>query len=159
MVNDLVRGAISGVVGTTLMSEILAFAKSAGFFPDEIPHKQIVENAAEKVGVADELSGGAMEATWITQHFIYGTVAGSVYGLVQNRLKLPGALVPASAVFGLALWAIGFGGWAPLAGLYPGPTEDQPRKQGAEIFAHLVYAGVTATMFWMLNKARQSKVY
>jgi hypothetical protein len=154
MLQDAVRGAIAGVVGTTLMSEILAFAKSAGLFPDEIPHKEIAENLEEKTGIGDDLPEPANEAAWISQHFLYGTAAGAVYGLVQGRLKQRGAFIPAGIVFGLALWAIGFSGWAPLAGLYPPPAKDDKRKQGAEIFAHLVYGGVTATMDWMLSKQR-----
>lgn len=154
VVSDMARGAISGVVGTTLMSEMLAFAKSSGLFPAEIPQRQIVESLEKKAGIEGKLPEGAKEAAWISQHFAYGTAAGAVYGLVQGRLRMPGAFVPAGVVFGLLLWAIGFGGWAPLAGLYPKPSEDDKRRLGAEVGEHLVYGGVTATLFWMLGRQR-----
>ena len=156
VVSDMARGAISGLVGTTLMSEMLAFAKSSGLLPAEIPQRQIVESLEKKAGIEDKLPEGVKEAAWISQHFAYGTVAGAVYGLVQGRLGMPGAFIPAGVVFGLLLWAIGFGGWAPLAGLYPKPSEDDKHRLGAEVFAHLVYGGVTATLFWMLGRQRTS---
>ncbi len=152
MMHDAARGAISGAVGAILMSEVLAFAKNAGMFPGEIPHKQIFEQAERKVGLDDNIPDAVSEASWITNHFIYGTVAGVVYALLQRQLKQEKAFIPAGVVLGLSLWAIGFGGWAPLAGLYPSPGEDQKRGQGAEIAAHLVYGGVTATMHWMLGR-------
>ena len=156
MLEHIAYGAVSGAVGTTLMSEVLAFARSAGLFPDEIPQEQIFEAAERKAGLSDAIPDAISEAGWISNHFSYGAVAGAVYGLLQGKvIRMPGAFVPAGAVFGLALWAIGFGGWAPLAGLYPPPTEDQPRKQWAEIAAHLVYGGATATLYWMLNRSRQ----
>lgn len=156
MINDAARGALSGAVGTTLMSEILAFARSAGLFSGQFPHQQIYEMAEQKVGLDDNIPDAVSEVSWITNHFIYGTVAGVVYSLLQRQLKQEKAFIPAGIVLGLSLWAIGFGGWAPLAGLYPSPGKDQKRRQGAEIAAHIVYGGVTATMHWMLGRMPQS---
>lgn len=155
MLNDALRGAISGAVGTTLMSEILAFARSGGLIAGEIPHKEIVENFERKTGLDEVLPEAVTEVSWITQHFVYGTVAGMVYGLIQSKIKMSGAFVPAGITFGLSLWAIGFGGWAPLAGLYPSPAEDEKRTLWSEVAAHLVYGGVAATMYWMLGRQQR----
>lgn len=154
MLQDALRGAISGAVGTTLMSEILAFARTAGFFPRGIPQEQIGEGLQDKAGIGDALPEGAQEAGWITAHFMYGTVAGAVYGVLLGRLRLRAAFVPAGAVLGLSLWALGFAGWAPLAGLYPALGEDDGRQVGAQVAAHLVYGGVTSTLFWLLGRSR-----
>lgn len=154
MLSDALRGAISGAVGTTLMSELLAFGKSGGFIVGEIPHKEIVENFERKTGLDDDIPDALSEVGWITQHFLYGTVAGAVYGVIQGRIRMSHAFIPAGVVFGLSLWAIGFGGWAPVAGLYPPPAEDDKRTLGTELAAHLLYGAVAATIHWMLGKQR-----
>jgi hypothetical protein len=150
--SDVVRGAIAGVTGTTLMSEILAFAERSGASGGALPQKEIAENLEEKVGL-DDLPEPVEELSWISQHFAYGTLAGVVYSLVQGRLKLssfPLALV-SGGVFGLALYGVGLAGWAPAARLYPPPSEQSGRRIATDVAAHLVYGGVTAMMHWMLR--------
>src|SRR4051812_26022815 len=112
--NDVVRGAVAGLVGTAAMSAAMAVAKAAGLLPGESPPRRVGRNSQEAVGVRDDLPQGAFEATWVVQHFAYGAAAGVAYEMAWKRLRLRDP-IPAGPLYGAALWAFGYVGWLPAA--------------------------------------------
>jgi hypothetical protein len=66
------------------------------------------------------------------------------YALVQRATGRE-RLVLEGIVFGTALWAAGYCGRLPLAGLYLPPTRLPKRQVGAQLIAtHLIYGAATA---------------
>ncbi len=144
---SVTRGAVAGLVGTTLMTAAMVLLKKAGMAPGKLAPREITENLEQKLGVRSYLSEPAFEASWLMLHFGYGTMSGVGYALTQkvfNREERPFLI---GLVFGILLWALGYCGWLPLIGLYPPPTRLSKRKIGAElIMTHLVYGtSVAAT--------------
>ena len=144
------RGAASGFAGTLLMTAAMLMGKVARVELGKLQPKEITENLEEKIGVRDLLPESAFEASWVTMHFGYGATSSVAYALAQKTFNLdqrpPNLVGPA---FGTLLWAFGYCGWLPLAGLYPPPTQVPKRKVGANILAHVVYG--TATTHCMLR--------
>jgi len=131
------------------MTAAMLIGKVAGMEPGKLEPKEITENLEEKIGVRDLLPKGAFEASWIMMHLGYGVTSGAAYALAQKTFNLGRRPVLVGPVFGALLWAFGYCGWLPLAGLYPPPTQVPKRKVGANILAHMIYG--TATARWMLR--------
>jgi hypothetical protein len=108
--------------------------------------------------VYDDLPRPAFEASWVGQHFAYGTAVGMVYALTRERLKLADPL-PAGPLFGVALWAFGYVGWLPATGLYPPPTAEPKRRVATLIAAHLIYGTATAAVLHVLSPADHMRSY
>jgi hypothetical protein len=149
--NEVLRGALAGLAGTGVMSVAMASAKAAGLLAGEPPPRTVSRNLEETIGVYDHLPQPAFEASWVSQHLAYGTAAGMVYALAQERLKLTEP-VPAGPLFGVALWAFGYVGWLPATGLYPPPTAEPRRRVATLIAAHLIYGTATAAVLHLLRR-------
>jgi hypothetical protein len=147
---EVLRGAVAGLAGTAAMSAAMAVAKATGLMAGESPPRKVGRNFEEAVGVRDELPRAAFEASWVGQHVAYGAAAGVAYALARGRLRLPEPL-PAGPLFGAALWAFGYAGWLPAAGLYPPPTAEPRRRVGTLIAAHLIYGTATAAVSRLLG--------
>lgn len=141
--NDLIRGAVSGLAGTVVMSAAMAATRLAGTMRGEVPPRQITGNVEESVGLREQLDRPAFEASWVVQHFAYGAAAGVGYTLLQRRLRLREPL-PAGPLYGISLWAVSYAGWLPAVGLYPPPDRDRADRVVNMIVHHLVYGTVTA---------------
>ena len=142
----IARGALSGLVGTALMTAAMLPLKKASMSVGKVAPRQITENLLNRLGVRDRLSPPAFEASWVALHLGYGTVSGVAYALVQRAIGRERPVL-AGLVFGTALWAAGYCGWLPLTGLYPPPTRLPKRQVGAELIAtHLVYGATTAAV-------------
>jgi len=129
------------------MTAAMLMEKVAGMEPGKLEPKEITENLEETVGVRTLLPKSAFEASWITMHFGYGVASGVAYALAQKTFNVGQRPILVGPAFGALLWAIGYCGWLPLAGLYPPPMQLPKRKVGANILAHVVYG--TATARWM----------
>jgi uncharacterized membrane protein YagU involved in acid resistance len=141
---SLARGALAGVVGTALMTAVMFPLKQASMSPGKVAPRRITENLLNRVGARDRLSSPAFEASWVALHFGYGTASGVAYALAQKAIGRDRPVVE-GLVFGTALWAAGYCGWLPLAGLYPPPARLPRRKVVAELIgSHLVYGVSTA---------------
>ncbi|MFO0889156.1 MAG: hypothetical protein U0790_08455 [Isosphaeraceae bacterium] len=147
-------GVVAGLVGTSAMTATLFADRFAGGMEGELPPRKVARRAEESIGVRDDLSRPAFEASWLAQHFAYGTAAGLAYELAWHRLRLPEPL-PSGPAYGLALWAIGYSGWLPLMGLYPPPNRDSSRRVAGMIAHHLVYGTVVAMTASFLRHQRR----
>ena len=148
--NEVLRGAVAGLAGTAVMSGVMALAKKAGLMAGEPPPRTVARNFEEAIGVRDDLPQPAFEASWVGQHFAYGTAAGVAYTLARGHFKVSEPL-PAGPLFGTALWAFGYVGWLPATGLYPPPTAEPRRRVATLIAAHLVYGTATAAVARLLD--------
>lgn len=136
----LVGGAVGGVVGAVLMLPLFGAATRLGLLPEPPPERVVdrAEDAASEAAGAPTLAPrpGRTPAV-VASHLLYGAVAGAGYGVVRRELGLPGAV--AGPAYGLAVWAAGYVGWLPAAGILPVPWRQPPATALVPVVAHLVY--------------------
>lgn len=147
----IAHGAITGLVGTAVMSVAFLVAEKAGMVPGKLEPKEIADNFEEKIGVRDYLPKPVFEASWMMLHLGYGTISGVVYTLALKMAPNLERPMPTGPSLGVILWAFGYCGWLPLLGLYPLPTQVPKRKVGANILAHIVYGTAAAVAHRVLK--------
>lgn len=143
---DAAVGALAGVaataVMTTLMKPGLARMLSARWRPRRWVPRQVADWLAQRI--VDQPAGTAAATL---AHVGYGAGAGAVYGLMrgQREGRLPrGAAPAAGAAWGLLVWAAGYEGWMPAAGVRPATTDFPASRWPLPIANHIVYGMVTA---------------
>ncbi len=135
----LVGGVLGGTAGAALMLPLFEGAKRAGLLA-EAPPVRVVDraaDAAETTAVDGGIETREREGLAVGGHLLYGAGAGALYGLAQDELELPA--VAAGVAYGLALWAAGYLGWLPAAGVLPQPWRQHPGDALTPVAAHLVY--------------------
>ncbi len=85
-------------------------------------------------------------AATLAAHFGYGIAWGSAFALLYSRWRAPISPALQGALYGSALWAAGYAGWAPLLGLLPPPTRTHPGRWLTLVPAHWVYGGVLGAL-------------
>lgn len=133
----IVGGAVGGAVGSALMLPLFETAKSVGLLPETPPRRVVDHAAAEATGPADPATELERTSAMVAVHVLYGAAAGACYGVVQEQIDLPAPV--AGPAFGLALWAAGYLGWLPAAGILPQPWRQQPGAALTPVVAHVVY--------------------
>ena len=136
----LLGGIVGGTAGAALMLPVFEVAKRAGLLA-ESPPLRVVDRAAAAAAEATE-TGGPVEpadrvAAAVGSHLLYGAAAGAFYGLIQDELRLPPAV--AGPAYGVLLWAAGYLGWMPAAGVLPQPWRQHAGDALVPVLAHLAY--------------------
>jgi hypothetical protein len=149
-VEKILVGALSGAIGTAAMTVLmkpgLAGLLSPKWRPGEFVPKQVVEWVEERINRPDLLTKGQEMLAASVAHLGYGSTMGAVYGALRDgREGLPAAA--AGALWGLAIWVIGYEGWLPAAGIRPATTDFPPSRWPIPIANHLLYGVVTAMAF------------
>ncbi|MFG2076341.1 DUF6789 family protein [Nonomuraea maritima] len=147
MKGALVRGAISGAVATAAMSGVMVAGQRAGMLPEQ-PPKRIVRALLPGHRHRRKQGEGVMGAL---AHVGFGTVSGSVYGLVTRGRRVP---VPVGVAYGLALWIGGYAGWVPGLGVLPPIPRDRPGRQWVMAAGHVVYGTALACVMNGLARRR-----
>ena len=149
----VVGGLLGGGVGAGLMVPLFAGAKRAGVLT-EAPPVRVVDraaDAAETTAGEARIEQGEREGLAVGSHLLYGAAAGAVYGLVQDELALPA--VAAGTAYGLVLWAAGYLGWMPAAGVLPRPWRQHPGDALVPVAAHVVYGLALAAVERVVREA------
>ncbi|HUB41209.1 MAG TPA: hypothetical protein VMA72_20390 [Streptosporangiaceae bacterium] len=82
-------------------------------------------------------------------HWCYGSLWGSLYGVVAGSLRSP---VPVYGLpFGAAVWASDYA-VLPEAGLYKPIWEYDVLTLARDLGGHLAYGAATGTAFWLLTR-------
>lgn len=146
--NGLIKGAIAGFVATIPMT--LAMKALHSQLPREeqypLPPRLIVESAAEKMEVDDELDDSHEYALTLISHFGYGTATGAVYGEALELQNIE-PTVASGVAYGLGVWTLSYLGLLPGLGLLTPATEHPARRNALMIAAHIVWGaalGATA---------------
>lgn len=127
-----VRGGVAGVTATACMSALMLTSERVGIMTGQ-PPRLIVDR------FVPGLEEGAATVATVCFHGLYGAVAGALYAAVtpQGRVSARSGLA-----YGLLLWAAGYEGWVPAAGVLPPAHRDDRRRVITMISAHLVYGSV-----------------
>jgi uncharacterized membrane protein YagU involved in acid resistance len=131
--HQLVRGALTGVVGTVAMTIPILVCQRLHLFHTP-PPVEISANIARRTWLLPDRSHRAFPIVWIGAHLGYGAMCGVVYSLIRRFLPESGSL--AGLVFGLAVWAVSYLGYVPALRLYPWPADDSRPRQVVMLAAH-----------------------
>jgi hypothetical protein len=82
-------------------------------------------------------------------HWGYGTLWGSLYGVVAGSLRSPDPVY--GLPFGAAVWASGYA-VLPEGGLYKPIWEYDAQVLARDLASHLAYGAATGTVFWLLTR-------
>jgi putative membrane protein len=85
-------------------------------------------------------------------HFLFGAAAGSVYGMLEEKVPLGEVLKGSLA--GLVVWAVSYLGWIPAFGILPPATEHPWRRNVMMITAHLIWGMVLGVLAGITNSKR-----
>lgn len=149
VLSDLLKGALAGAAATWAMGPVTTYlyeheAKEARKAEDEARgNKTAYGVAAEKAAgaVGAELSEEQLQQTGAAIHWVLGTAAGAVYGVLRDRV--PGVDKGAGLFFGAAFWLVIDEGANYALRLTPGPTAFPWQTHARGLAGHLVF-GVAA---------------
>jgi hypothetical protein len=146
--NGLIKGALAGFIATIPMT--LAMKALHAQLPKEerypLPPRLIVESAAEKLDVEDDLREEDEFALTVASHFAYGATTGAIYGQGLGIQRMEPS-VASGIVYGLGVWTVSYLGLLPGLGLLTPATEHPARRNALMIAAHIVWGaalGATA---------------
>ncbi|HEX9107684.1 MAG TPA: hypothetical protein VF832_10660 [Longimicrobiales bacterium] len=94
--------------------------------------------------VRERIPQRAREVGAMSAHIAYGATAGALYALLRPR---GGNVVRDGVALGLAVWAAGYLGWLPRAGLMPPVSEHTAPQLLGELTHHAAYGLATAAAF------------
>ena len=149
---ELITGAVAGLIATVPMT--LAMKMMHSQLPEEeqypLPPRLIVENAAEKSGLDDDLDEGDEVRLTLASHFAYGAATGAIY---NGAMGMAGAKPTAAtgAVYGLGVWTLSYLGILPAMGLLAPATEHPARRNALMIASHVVWGATLGATARRLN--------
>ena len=94
--------------------------------------------------VQERVPERARELGALSAHLAYGASAGAFYALLRPR---GGNVLRDGVVLGLAVWAAGYLGWLPRAGLLPPVSQHTAPQLLGELGHHAMYGIATAAAF------------
>src|SRR5688500_18198451 len=117
-IQSALNGGIAGLIATAPMTIAMTAIRRQLPFGERarrLPPEQVTMSIADKLDIDDDLDRREQKLLTLAGHFGYGTMSGAAYGVFANRTKLPQLL--SGAGFGLAVWAVSYLGWLPVAGV------------------------------------------
>jgi uncharacterized membrane protein YagU involved in acid resistance len=137
-------GAVAGTVATLTMSGTMAGAHRAHLL-GEPPPRKITRAALRKVAPRAARDPVTVDAATIVTHLGFGASMGAVYALLARRPSLASGVL-----FGTAVWAVSYAGWAPALHVMPWPDRDRAGRPSSMLVSHWVYGATLAKTLRML---------
>lgn len=154
---SVVGGLIGGGLGTTMM---LQTVKASDRLPEAIrppavredPGAYVVRRLEERRG--RPLPERAHQRAARGAHWIYGIGWSTLFSAIAPRLKLTslGRAIAAGAAFGTSVWAIGYLGWLPRAGLVAPARRQGLGHHAGVLAAHVGYGILAALPIYAANR-------
>ena len=138
--NQFLRGALSGIAGTVVMTIPILVTKELKLFHTP-PPVEISANVARKTPLLPDRATPGFPVVWLGAHLAYGAVCAMGF-VISRPIFLSDNPVRAGLVFGGVVWGVSYLGYLPALGLYPWPDDDARPRVAVMIVAHAVY-GVT----------------
>jgi len=137
----ILLGAAAGVAATLALHQVMAASEK--LIPDSKPpmNDDPGKFMARKAKVPAKLESAAAKSLQLG----YGVTAGAFYGAIRGRRPV-NTLIDGT-LLGIAVWAAGYLGWLPAAGLMPPITQQSARQIAVPIANHIVFGVVVATAF------------
>lgn len=158
-----VEGALGGAAGTFLMQKGMGLV---GKLPEDYKPSQMKGDPAEYVvAKAESIAGRAIplehrDKAKQSTSWIYGVGWGVLLGALAPAVdfRSPGRALAAGAVFGAGVWAAGYAGWLPKAGLVDPIGQQSAKRSIAPILSHVVYGVVCALPIFLIERFREPKL-
>ena len=80
----------------------------------------------------------------LASRMVYGATFGAAYAAARHKSKHP---VLEGTLLGVGVWAVGYLGWLPAAGLIKPVWKEDPKRTLAEVARHAAYGVATAAVF------------
>lgn len=152
----LAAGAVGGAIATALLTKSLPLsAKLPKRFqplsPKKDPGDFIVGQGERLIGrLSPKLHRRAVQS----MPWVYGTSWPLGLAALSGALRLrsAGRTIAAGAILGALVWAIGFEGWLPAAGLLPPAHRVPLSKNAGNLVSHVAYGAVAALPLAIANK-------
>lgn len=165
MVRDAGAGTLAGGVGTVVMTAFMEPGLPRLLDPAwrgrEFVPRQVVRWLDDTTPGAALRTHARETTAAAVAHLGYGAAMGALYGLLRGALRRStrggtARLHPlsAGALWGLAVWAAGYQGWLPAAGVRPATTEHPPRQWPIPIANHILYGVVVAQLLELTERPR-----
>jgi hypothetical protein len=161
-------GALGGFAGTFVLSGLRWALTSVGAVFTTAPEQAVMR--AEELGLLERFSPGAKRALVVVAHFLYGTAAGTVFGMLRSgeyeepesdtAAELQGNRddVPTEAAVGAALgvlsWGAGWAVWLPIVGVHPAPWTQRTPRALLPVLDHAVFGAAWGLIYWLLTRRR-----
>lgn len=158
VVTRVVAGAAAGIAGTLALQGAMNAQKK--FAPDSMPPMRqdpaefILEQLKRWIDRRrrDAIPENLERLLGKSLHLGYGITFGESYAAVRG--KTPRGVLSDGVLLGLVVWAAGYLGWLPAAGISPKPWELTPRQLAGPIATHIVYGIATVTAYHQLTLKR-----
>ena len=144
----IAQGSIGGASGAGCMTVVRMVARRIGWI-DVTPPQAMRDWLAERVGSQPD-GPAARQLVDAIVHLGVGVAGGMAYGGLLLRKRR--AIVPSGPLFGLGVWALGFGVLAPALGITRSPRRGTWRETAVNVAAHLAYGTVTALVATELRR-------
>jgi uncharacterized membrane protein YagU involved in acid resistance len=150
------QGAAAGLVATVPMTLFMrsAWKRLPAREQYALPPRQVTRNLMRPRRFF-RLSPKKQTMLTILLHFLFGAAAGSIYGLVEEKVPLRGAVKGSLA--GLVLWTVSYLGWIPAMGILPPATEHPWRRNVMMITAHLIW-GITLGVLARITNSEKTYI-
>ncbi len=143
-VGNLGAGAVAGAQATGLMSAVMLGAKRIGLM-GEMPPETITARFLDGLGWHHR-SGETQDLLAVVTHVGFGAAAGSLFAVIQRRLRPPTPPVVAGMVFAAGVWLVSYQGWIPALGIMAPASRDRPGRPQSMLVAHLVFGAVLGAL-------------
>lgn len=154
-VANLRAGAVAGTLATGLMSAVMLGAKRIGLM-GEMPPETITARFLDRLGWHHR-SGETQDLLAVVTHVGFGAAAGSLYAVIQRRLRPPVPPVVAGMVFATGVWLVSYQGWVPALGIMAPATRDRPGRPQSMLVAHLVFGVVLGALLGRPARGRERR--
>ena len=143
-VGNLGAGAVAGILATGLMSAVMLGAKRIGLM-GAMPPETITARFLDRLGWHSR-SGETQDFLAVVTHVGFGATAGSLFAVIQRRLRPPVPPVVAGMVFATGVWLVSYQGWVPALGIMAPASRDRPGRPQSMLVAHLVFGAVLGAL-------------
>lgn len=159
LINDVLIGAIGGVIGTVVLERI-----SLALYERESPEAKKSEDELRTEGdpplqLAKRISDDVLRLNLpeakkkklaLGIHYAFGAMAGALYGALQPRVPFLSAGL--GTLFGTGFWLLGDEIGMPVMGLSK-PSQDYPWQTHARAWAaHVGYGATVVGTYKILNR-------
>lgn len=134
----LLEGAGAGLLATLPMTLFMrsAWKRLPADEQYALPPRQITRNVLRPARFF-RMSPEKQTGITLLLHFLFGAAAGSVYGMVAEKIPMQPAVKGPLA--GVLVWTGSYLGWIPALGILPPATRHPRRRNMMMIAAHLVW--------------------
>jgi uncharacterized membrane protein YagU involved in acid resistance len=157
MIEAAAHGGLSGLLATVPMTAAmkLMHRRLPWHEREDLPPRQITVRIARRLGLARHLNEPQRKAATYASHFGYGTMVGSLYGLLCRQGV--SANVSTGMLYGLLVWAGSYLHLLPALGIMAPATRHPPRRTALMIVAHLIWGGALGLLVQLIQPGTRSQ--